>query len=398
MGRPKRTPPWDRQAKRKSRRVSTSVPLAGSSQSKRSKTMDVQQSAPVTSQEHLSPKARLTKLMQEVLAQYQTADNSSTTSLGDVLQLDTDAPEVPVFNTGFDMAMERADPPTMGLSSHLGYSHEMGTTPPPNMPPASAHLPIASPKAIKLMRSKHAYLDISTLHPKSLHAAISAPTPKLHFTLDTSTEEVVCTPKTQKFTLLTFEDWHLCFATFLAYKVYFFPELTLPLTSYQCFLAEKSVHYKFSALKDFDQEFRVMLSQYPDQSWADPPQHLTARYFTSAVAQEHCLACKHTGHGKGSTQCPVRAKTGASDKYCFSYQDGMCKHPCPKGFSHHCSICKGSHPRCDHYQISRQHPESTTTRSSEHSSKDRHDKHDRQNTHIPSHQLHRFGTSRQSFR
>jgi hypothetical protein len=188
-----------------------------------------------------------------------------------------------------------------------------------------------------------------------LHSALSNDNRAMRFSLDKEGGGITASTEHRKFKLVSLQDWALCFATFMAYRVHFFPAQAMPLLAYYCFIQQKATEFAFNAVVNYDEQFRLFLSLYPEHSWASPSPTLVGRFFSPASVLAKCGACLGPSH-----TCPVKpayksspnlASTPGmtrSQSHCFRFQNGSCPTPCRLGYAHHCSICKGAHPRRDH--------------------------------------------------
>jgi hypothetical protein len=221
--------------------------------------------------------------------------------------------------------------------------------PSPIMPHPDLALPLVAPKTLVALQKRNAMLDIGELHPTALHAALSSNNTAMRFSVDAQNAQVLCASEQKKYRVTSYQDWYLCFATFMAYRLHYFPDLTMSMMSYACYIAEKASTYSFTAVANYDEQFRLFLSLYPEHSWAVPNAALADRFFVASAVASKCNACQGPSHA-----CPVRGPTRTptpqqgKSTHCFKYQHGNCPSPCRQGYAHICSICKGDHPRSQH--------------------------------------------------
>ena len=221
--------------------------------------------------------------------------------------------------------------------------------PPPIMPRPDLGLPLVAPKNLLALQKRNAMVDIGELHPAALHAALSNNNTAMRFSVDAQNSQVVCATEHKKYRVTSYQDWYLCFATLMAYRLHYFPDLTMAMMSYACYIAEKATTYSFTAVANYDEQFRLFLSLYPEHSWSVPNAALADRFFVASAVASKCTACQGPSHAcpvKGPSKTPIIQP--GRNTHCFKFQHGNCPSPCRQGYLHVCSICKGDHPRNQH--------------------------------------------------
>ena len=219
----------------------------------------------------------------------------------------------------------------------------------PILPHPELGLPLVSPRALAALQKRNGMVEISELHPNALHAALSSNNTTMRFSVDANNSQILCAAEARKYRLTSYQDWYLCFATMMAYKLHYFPEQSMAMLAYLCYISEKATVYSFTAVLNYDEQFRLFLSMYPEHSWAVPNPALAGRFFIPSSVAVKCATCQGPHHA-----CPVKGPAkqtnanGGKKAHCFRYQHGNCPSPCRQGYAHVCSICKGEHPRSEH--------------------------------------------------
>ena len=246
------------------------------------------------------------------------------------------------------------------------------------IPPASLHLPYVQPSLLSSLADQGKFIELADLHPDTLKPS-SAQATKTHIAFDPDQPGIATfTTHVKRKNIDSYELWSQCFATFQAYRSYYFPNQAIELANYYRFIATKAEVYKPEAWVGYDKAFRCNAALYPGQTnWSLPDPQLDFIHF-----QQHphliiprCFACGKKGHMAADCQRNVtesnnpyvwhnnnnnnnnkqRANYGPSanpnsTQICRAFNRGQCNDPCQNGrihrwlSSHHKRSGKQSYP------------------------------------------------------
>jgi hypothetical protein len=209
-------------------------------------------------------------------------------------------------------------------------------------------------KILSLLLDNSKFVDLTDLLDENRTPGGAKPSGGTQVVHDSITGQLVV-KQASRATVQSFAAWTEAYSVLLAYRIFAYPEVALPMVSYMSLmsdLAHPDHGYPLHEWTEYDRRFRHFMSAHsttPDL-WAHIDVDIKHRTCTSHLSakpnQPVCRFCQEPGHFWKN--CPLtnrnpqsfRNDPATDGEICKKFNRGDCRDSiCPNGYVHKCNLC-----------------------------------------------------------